>query len=463
MDDRKKAQAALALKIENDDRIRLIQNLKARRRLFLVGGTIRDLLLGRKTMDYDFAVSGSGVSFARTLAKKIAGAFVLLSQADDEARVVKDEVIYDFIGYGKKDIESDLKRRDFTVNALGYDLEAGVLLDVGAGLSDLARKILRPVSGDSLSADPLRILRGFRFALELGFELHRDFYKSGRDVSLKKTAAERIGYELVRIMACPDSYPQIRKMNDLGVFAQIFPEAKKIIEDPFLWGHSLETYRSMEKVMGHSFFRGLIPEYENYFQVEKRVPLLKLAALFHDVAKPDTFLLKEGEVHFYGHDAKGAKIVEIIGYKRLKLSRSEVSMVKRLVKEHMRPHLLATSQELTERALRRFMRDLGEDFFGCMMVAWADGYATGGKTRHLEEAFRRMIEIKHLDDAKPKVERLVNGYDLIALGIKPGPVFKPILQELLDRQLEGKISTKEEGLRAAREIFENLSKINSKS
>jgi poly(A) polymerase len=190
------------------------------------------------------------------------------------------------------------------------------------------------------------------------------------------------------------------------------------------------------------------------------VPLLKLAALFHDVAKPDTFLMKEGEVHFYGHDSKGAKIVENLGYKRLKLSRPEVSMLKKLVKEHMRPHLLATSQELTDRALRRFMRDLGEDFFGCMMIAWADGFATGGKTRHLEEAFRKMIEIKHQDDAKPKVERLVNGFDLIAQGVKPGPIFKPILQELLDRQLEGKITTKEEGLEAAKEIYANLQKKN---
>lgn len=461
MDDLKKVQAMLADKIDNNDHIRVIRGLKGRRKLYLVGGTIRDFLLGRPTMDYDFSVSGSGVTFARALAKKIGAAFVLLSPADDEARVVKDEVIYDFIGFGKKDIEADLQRRDFTVNAMGYELETGVFLDLCGGRQDLAKKVIRPVTDRSLSADPLRVLRGFRFALELGFDLHRDFFKLSRDVSLKKIAAERIGYELIRIAACRDSYGMIKKMNDLGIFLQVFPEAKKIIEDPFLWGHSLETYKSMEEVMDHSFFRSLVPEYENYFKVEKRGPLLKLAALFHDVAKPDTFLLKEGEVHFYGHDSKGAKIVETLGYKRLKLSRPEVSMLKKLVKEHMRPHLLATSQELTDRALRRFIRDLGEDFFGCMMIAWADGYATGGKTRHLEEAFRKMIDIKRRDDAKPKVERLVNGYDLIALGINPGPIFKPILQELLDRQLEGKITTKEEGLRVAKEMYETLTKRNS--
>jgi len=107
------------------------------------------------------------------------------------------------------------------------------------------RIIIRPVTDQSLSADPLRVLRGFRFALDLGFELHRDFFKYARDVSFKKVAAERIGYELIRIMACRDSFPQIRKMNDLGIFRQIFPEAKKIIEDPFLWGHSLETFKSI--------------------------------------------------------------------------------------------------------------------------------------------------------------------------------------------------------------------------
>jgi hypothetical protein len=122
----------------------------------------------------------------------------------------------------------------------------------------------------------------------------------------------------------------------------------------------------------------------------------------------------------------------------------------------MRLHLLATNPALTDRAIRRFFRDLNEDWFGAMMIAWADGYATAGWTKHLEEVFIRMIALKRADDAKPKVERLVNGHDLIARDLKPGPKFKIILQELLDLQLEEKIKTKEEGLKIALEINKRL-------
>ncbi|MGQ9816356.1 MAG: CCA tRNA nucleotidyltransferase [bacterium] len=439
-------------KIRENPHIKQIAMLRRKQKLYLVGGTIRDILLGMIPKDYDFAVEGSGVYFAHRVAKTIHGSFVLLSKIDDEARVVKDEIIYDFIGY-KDDITKDLKRRDFTINAMAVDMDTFTLLDLFDGLKDIKHKIIRLTSDDALTEDPLRVLRAFRFVLEINFRIDKKFFKKAKQIDLKNIAAERIGYEVIRIMSAPNSYKQILKMNELGLLLQIFPEAKKIIEDSFLWGHSLATYYAIERSMQEGFFIELEPEFSQYFSVERRKPLLKLSALFHDVAKPDTFLLKNGDVHFYGHDTRGAKIVEILGYKRLKLSRSDVAMIRKLVKEHMRPHLLATNGELTDRAIRRFFRDLGDDYFGAMMLAWADGYATAGHTKHLEEKFLKMLALKRADDAKPKIERLVNGYDLIALGLKPGPIFKIILQELLDLQIEGKIKTKEEGLKLAKEIY----------
>ncbi len=441
----------LTKQIKSDGYLKPILNLKRRQKLYLVGGTIRDILLGVKPNDYDFAVEGSGIRFCRRVAKEIKGAFVLLSKDDDEARVVKDNIIYDFIGY-KKNIETDLIRRDFTINAMGVDLDTFTFLDPLNGLKDLKNKNIRPTTENSLADDPLRVLRAFRFGLELNFKIDKEFYKLANSVSLRRIAAERISYEFIRIISVPNSYKTILKMNDLGLFQQIFPEAKKIIGDNFLWGHSLNTYCALEGLMQKGFFCTLEPEFSQYFSIDKKRALLKLAGMFHDIAKPDTFLLKEGDVHFYGHDTKGARIVETIGYKRLKLSRNDIQVIKKLVKEHMRPHLLSTNDELTDRAIRRFFRDLGEDYFGAMMLAWADGYATGGRTKHLEEKFLRMIQLKRTDESKPRVERLVNGYDLIALGLKPGPIFKTILQELLDMQLEGKISTKEQGLKTALEI-----------
>jgi len=447
----------LAEFVASNQSILTVKELKGKSELYLVGGTIRDILLNTAPKDYDFAVSGSGLAFAHAFAKKIKGAFVLLSKKDNEARVVKDEIIYDFNGLGKNTILNDLARRDFTINAMGINLATLEFLDPFDGQRDIKKMVLRPATDKSLSTDALRILRGFRFSLELDFDLSKEFFKHATEISLKKVAAERIGYEMLRIMASPKSYKKVLEMNELKLFNQIFPEAKKIIEDPYLWSHSLETYNAIEKMMSELFFTKLEPEFSQYFSVPKRIPLLKLAGLFHDVAKPDTFLLKEGEVHFYGHDAKGAKIIETLGYKRLKFSRNDVVMLKKLVKEHMRPHLLATNSALTDRAIRRFFRDLGPDWFGAMMIAWADGFATAGRTKHLENTFMRMIELKRVDDAKPNVERLVNGYDLIALGLKPGPKFKVVLQELLDLQLEGKIKTKEQGREIALELYNKIS------
>ncbi len=461
MEKRESIVHRLAASLRESEPIQTVCRLRGRRRLYVVGGTIRDLILGRPLADFDFVVSGSGIIFARTLARRLKAAFVQLSVEEDEARVVKNGIIFDFIGLGKNKLVRDLLRRDFTINALGFDLQDGCLHDPTAGIDDLRRHVLRPVSSQSLRADPLRILRGFRFALELNFELHPDFFRDLPVLLLNEVAAERIGYEMIRIAAVENSYPQIRRMADLEIFQAIFPEAHRIIDDRFLWGHSLETYRSLEYLLRLEPFLHLFPEAVRYCAESRRRAILKLAALFHDIAKPDTFLVQNGEIHFYGHDSKGARIAETLGRKRLKLSRPETALLKKLVQEHMRPHLLSTSQELTERAMRRFMRDLGEDYLGCMMIAWADGHATGGKTRHLEETMKKMIEIQRADEAKPRIQRLINGHDLIALGLKPGPIFKTILQELLDRQLEGKLTTREDGLREAREIYESLTGIKS--
>jgi len=437
--------------IQHNEYIQLVKKHKDNKQTYLVGGTIRDIMLGIAPNDYDFAISGSGVAFARTFAHKIKGAFVLLDTAEDEARVVKDEIIYDFIGVA--DILNDLQRRDFTINAIAINLDTLELLDPFQGLKDIKKKIIRPTSRKSLTADPLRVLRGFRFSLELDFKLAREFFTGAKAINLFGVASERIGYELMRIISADRSYKKILKLDELGLFKQIFPEAKKIIEDHYLWGHSLNTYCAIEELMRAGFFRKIEPEFSQYFSLTRRIPLVKLAGLFHDVAKPDTFLLKEGDVHFYGHDTKGARIVEVLGYQRLKLPKNEVTVIKKLVKEHMRLHLLATNSAVTERAIRRFFRDLGEDYFGAMMIAWADGYATAGWTRHLEDLFMRMIELKRADEAKPKVERLINGYDLIALGLKPGPIFKTILQEIFDMQLEEKLKTKEEALKYAIKLY----------
>lgn len=477
--------------------------LRAGRRLFLVGGTIRDIILGREPTDFDFAVSGSGLEFASAFARKVRGSLVVLSEPDDEARVVYRKpnpadnpragtipVTFDFNGFGDRAIEDDIRRRDFTANALAVEIlpdGVGDLLDTVAGRRDITERLLRPVTSDSLKLDPLRLLRAVRIALELDFRIDESVFDLGRDVTLKATAPERIGAEMLRIMECPGSYTYVRKLCELGRLHDILPELVPLLDDEDLREHSLRTYYKIEEIVTNdSFFRRFDPEWTAYFDqwgasevqstndkgqsqepdaptdgsgqsaicnLESKMPLpfrrglLKLAGLLHDLAKPETrFINVQGETHFYGHDSLGARATGRIGRDRLRLSRAQTAMLSALVAEHMRLHLLATAPDLTDRAVRRFFRDLGEEAFGLMILCFADGWATAGRTGHLEDTITRMIEQRRAEAAKLKVKRFVTGHDLIALGLKPGPVFKVILQELEDLQLEGVISSTEQGL-----------------
>jgi putative nucleotidyltransferase with HDIG domain len=466
--------------------------LRADRSLYLVGGTIRDILMGREPTDFDFAVSGSGLEFARRFARKVHGRLVVLSEPDDEARVVYHrETVFDFNGFGDKTIEHDIRRRDFTANALAAEIDhgqPGQVIDLVHGQDDIKARVIRPVSEDSLRLDPLRLLRAMRFALELGFEVDPAVYEQARAVTLHETAAERIGAELLRIMECPGSYPFILRLFELGRLQEILPELQPVFDDPDLREHTFQTYYKVEEIVSQpGFFSRYGAEWTAYFdawgvaaqghdpiatgesgscpepvgpQPEIQDPrsgissplpyrraLLKLAGLLHDIAKPATrFVNTDGEVHFYGHDSMGARIVRHMARERLRLSRSQATMLRALTGEHMRLHLLATSPDLTDRAIRRYFHDLGLEALGLMILCVADGWATAGRTGHLEDTIARMIAQKRDEDAKRRIRRYVTGDDLITLGLKPGPSFKVILQELEDLQLEGKIASKEQGI-----------------
>jgi poly(A) polymerase len=425
--------------------------------IYLVGGTIRDIYLGRQPLDFDFAVPESGVEMAKEFARKIRGKFVLLSEPEDEARVVyQKQIFFDIAGIKGKTIINDLKRRDFTINALATPLRKGKpycsigeIIDQFSGLKHLEKRQIVPVSKKSLSLDPLRILRAFRFALELNFKVSEQTIQLIDNLSLEKVAPERIGYEMMRIMEAKKSFQYIKILSDLGILRQIFPEAIALFDNSELLKHSINTYKKIEELIDRkSFFSQFTNEFSDYFSaMPKRRALLKLTGLLHDIAKPQTeFKTEKGDVHFYGHDSMGAKVTEAMLKTHLRLSRKEALMVRKLVSFHMRLHLLATAPVLTDRAIRKFFRDLEDEYFGLMILTFADGFATAGQTKHLEIAISRMIELKRQSDAKRKITRLINGHDLIALDLKPGPIFKTILTEMEELQIEGKIKTKEEGI-----------------
>lgn len=435
----------------------VLSKLSRNRKIYLVGGAVRDVLLGKTPDDFDFAVSGSGVAFAQKFAKQTNGVFVLLSEKDDEARVVLNKITFDFGGLGNKSLQNDMLRRDYTINAMAIDLrKPNIIIDMLNGRRHLKTKLIVPTSENSMRIDPLRILRAFRLAIELNFKISEKVFAQTKGINLFSIAPERIAYEFLRICESPKSYPHLKLLYKLNLLSQIFPLAKELLSDKPLFAHSMRTYQKVESLMSRkSYFSQFQDEYHKYFDdFPFRRALLKIAGLLHDIAKPHTqFETPDGDVHFYGHDNLGAKIIGRLAYEKLRLSRKQVQMLKNLVSFHMRLHLLATAPELTDRAIRRFFRDLGDEYFGLMILTYADGYATAKITHHLERTFTRMMKLKKADESKKRVIRLITGNDLISLGYKPGPIFKTILQELEELQLDGKIQNKEQGFEYIKNHF----------
>jgi len=437
-----------------------ILQLAGKAELHLVGGAVRDLLLERKVLDLDFAVAGSGIKLASRVAHRLKGAYIPLSEEEDEARVVlRKELVLDFRGF-QGSIEDDLAARDFTINAMAVRIEERdrrrllPLIDPFGGADDLLKGRIRKVSADSIARDPLRILRAYRFAAQLRFGIDPNLHLEAETTSLDGVARERIAYELMLILGCPRIYPLVNRMVLAGLLARIFP-FERFWADYAVRSHSLAVLAALERLLyaEEQVFHPLIREIISEIAADpRRTALLKLAALFHDVSKPETMTrAPDGGLHFYGHDTRGAKKMRWALSKLLRFSKQDTERTQQVVARHMHLHLIATAPELTERAMRRFVRMCGEVTPEVMLLDIADGFATAGRTRHLERAIVKILELAREDAKRADFKPLVNGHDLIALGLTPGPMFKVILAELEELQWERKITSKEEGLALVRE------------
>lgn len=424
------------------------QKLIEKFNVFLVGGTIRDYFLGRKINDYDLVVSDVN-SFLRELRRSNPDITVFpLSEEDKEYRCVLREGIWIDVTELKGDtIEDDLRRRDFTINAIACDLKNKMLIDPLGGMGDLRRKIIKMTSPQGFVTDPLRMLRAYRFSSVLGFEIdsQTDFYVKELSplLTTKYVAGERVKYELFIILESGNAGKVLSGMADSRVLFSIFPElramkftSQRYYNDQNLLFHTLEAVKNLEDILKSRDYDG-----------ETRSILL-LAMLLHDMGKPRTICYdEEGNTHFYGHDKLGSEMIEEIS-ERLKLSKREKNYLKKLVRFHMYPHLLAAQRNLTERAVNRYLRKMEELAFPLLDMALADALASPPRGDGIlpYEHFREKINKVLKEKEKIGKERLVTGYDLIAMGLKPSPIFKEILQEIDDLVAEGKVKNRQDAL-----------------
>jgi len=443
---------------------------------WLVGGAVRDLLLGEPVDELDVVVPRGALALGRQLADRRHGGFVVLDQARGVCRVVGSPPI-DVADFRAADLDGDLRGRDFTVNALAVALPAllagrAPVEDPTGGLADLAGRAVRLAAPGALRDDPLRVLRGVRLSLRPGWRLDAGVEGAAREVAaaVPGVAAERLREELVAMLAGPAAGHGLRRLDALGVLEGLLPESRAMrdTEQPEphrfdVWEHSLRAVEGADALAarldalapwGEALRTHLA---EDLGDGLTRREALKLAALVHDVAKPQTRRVVDGRARFLGHEIEGAALAADIA-RRFRLSSRATLVIERLVRQHLRPMHLAQAGGVTRRARYRFFRDLGEDARDLLLLALADAAAVRGDAPHAVWQGPDGAIVRDLMAGAPEEERqaaappLLRGEDVMdVLGLAPGPEVGRRLAEAREAQALGLVGTRAEALAWLRE------------
>ncbi len=441
----------------------------------LVGGAVRDAWLARAprfgAADLDVAVPAGALDLARRVAGRLGGAFVPLDPERGTARVVAPGLHLDVTTWRAPTLAGDLAARDYTVNALAVPVREllrhgrAAVIDPTGGLEDLRARRLRVPAPGALEADPLRALRGARLEGALGLRLTPATAAAIRAVAprLAQVAMERVRDELFLVLALPDAARALRRMDVLGLLRVIVPEVEpmRATSQPAphrfaVLEHSFRAAAGADRVLARAAALTPFGEELAAHMTEllggdvTRGQLLKLAALLHDVAKPETRRVIGGRIRFFEHDVIGAVRARRIG-ERLRLPGRATGVLERLVRHHLRPMHLAASGTVTLRARYRFYRDLREDTQDLLLLALVDAAAVTGASPL--RVWRRADLIRDLLGGFPErhaaasAPPLLRGEDVMArLGLPPGPAVGRALARVREAQDLGRVRTREEAL-----------------
>jgi len=414
----------------------IIQRLEERGyEAYIVGGSVRDVLLGKKPKDYDITTNASPDEIEYifndyktvNVGKKFGTIKVCQQEGDVEVTTFRKEGSYidgrrpEWVSFSSS-IEDDLSRRDFTINAIAYSERKGIV-DPFNGQEDISKRTIRSVGdpNERFSEDYLRILRAVRFSSELSFHIEEETFKAAKTYSkhILKVAMERIADEFYKILLCPMPSKGIRLMEKMGLLEVILPELIPAIgfeqKNPH---HEMDVYNHILCVLDNT----------------PPVLEVRLAALFHDIGKPHTMSVdEEGVGHFYGHDRVGVDIVKQV-LKRFKASNQLIDKVSSLVREHMNHHA-----DFKEKGLKRLIRRVGEkEVFDLIALQKADIICSNkqAKIDHIIERENKIRDILKNKEAYDISQLNISGRDLIYLGFEQGPVIGKILEYLLDKIME---------------------------
>ncbi|MCD6400964.1 MAG: CCA tRNA nucleotidyltransferase [Anaerolineales bacterium] len=462
--------------------------------IYLVGGAIRDMLLQRPVHDLDFALKRNTTKFARDVANAIGGAIFTLDEKRETVRIIYtdkqgDRIILDFNSLRGKDIEDDLGKRDFTINAMAVDIRNPMqLIDPLGGAQDLLNKRLWYCSPSAFIEDPIRSIRAVRFAANLDVFIQKELRTAIRRTvkRLSDVSGERIRDEIFTIFMGRKVALAIRALDILGCMKVIFPELERLktIEQssPYistLWTHSVETIAKLEGLLdslelvrkpesSENLIYGLVCQKLGQFrqQINQHLSkelvlgrniraLLNFAALLHEMGEEAKEKIDEpGDVPLLGPDKKMVEIIEKRG-RALRLSNDEIKWVRTIGSYNLHPLFMKPGDtQPSNRAIYRFFRKTGEAGIDICLLSLADTLATYG-TSLPQDIWEKQLELVRTlfitwwkdRDNLVSPPPIISGVDLInEFDMYPGPRIGQLLEMVREAQVMGEVTTKENAL-----------------
>lgn len=455
---------------------------------YVVGGTVRDIILHRNISDIDLSLHDS-MQFAKEFGDRIKGITLIFNDHQLTSRVIiqGSDLYVDLSDLRGTDIIEDLSKRDFTINSMAIDLIELMsrgscnVIDPYGGIADMEHSLIRVISKENLIDDPLRMIRAFRFASILEFNIDIETERLICELSslIATVSNERIRDELFRILYSCNSAEYLKLMDKVGLLEQIFPEINEMKNTPQNYYHDLNVWEHSVLTM-ELFEQHPVPEYlseysdhiERYLSHElvkgrSRMTLLKLVVLFHDVGKPGTqSVASDGRIRFFEHYLHGEEIAKQIGA-RLKLARREINFVTKVIKYHMYPLFLCNSlkaspeQDITSKGVRKFIYETGDEWLPILLISDADIRATKqGKDSLIYLAkVASKIANAYFNESAPLPPPLITGKDVMnEFNLAPGPIIGKILKHVRKSQLNGELQTKEEALELASKMVKDMNK-----
>jgi len=451
---KKKNKISFEDQIKNQNLIRVISEAsdKLAKEVYIVGGYVRDLILDRKRSDIDFLVIGSGPEFANLTADELGIKNISVFNNFGTAHFNYEGLDVEFVGarresYDRKTrkpvvedgtFQEDISRRDFTINTLAISLNKnnfGELIDIYNGYDDIQNKLIRtpldPVK--TFDDDPLRIMRAFRFASQLDFNVDESIMKAAREMRsrLAIVSQERITDEFLKILASPKPSIGLKLLYDSGVLEIIFPEIaimagvdqRKDFHHKDVFLHTLQVVDNICK------------QTDNVW--------LRFAALVHDIAKPPTKKFVEGiGWTFHGHEELGARMMKKI-FIRMKLPLHQLEYIEKLIRLHLRPIALA-KEEVTDSAIRRFIVEAGEDLEDLIILCRADITSKNPVKvetylANYERVMQKVRDVKERDKLR-EFQSPVRGEEIMKIcNLKPSRKVGEIKTAIEEAILDGKI------------------------